>query len=64
MHLYENVSIQNEISLKYIPGVLIDKLALVQAMDWYQSGDKPLSTLMMAQFPETNLLKNTFKHWM
>ena len=45
----EKFWISNKISLKYVPYVLIDnKPSLVQIMGCCQTGDKPLSEVMMA----------------
>ena len=46
--LNENFWFSNNISLKYVPEVLIDGISsLVQIMAWRWKGDKPLSELMM-----------------
>ena len=46
--LNENLKILNEISLKYVPQVLIDNMAvLVQLMACRQTCDKPLSEAML-----------------
>ena len=49
--LNENDRIPIQISLKYVPSSPIDnKLALVQAMAWRRTGDKPLPEPMFTQF--------------
>ena len=49
----ENDRIPNKISLKYVPRSPIDnKLAVVQAIAWRRTGDKPLPEPMLAQFPD------------
>ena len=49
--LNENIWISIKISLKYVPmGPINNKPALVQVMAWHQTGVKPLSEPMMAQF--------------
>ena len=49
--LNENVWILIKIALKFVPKVPINNIpALVQIMAWRQTGDKPLSEPMMAQF--------------
>ena len=49
--LNENVRILIQISLKCVPkGPIDNKPALVQVMDWRQTGDKPLSEPMLTQF--------------
>ena len=51
--LNENVSILNNISLKFVPKGPINNIpALVQIMAWRRPGDKPLSEPMMADFTE------------
>ena len=46
----EKVEILINISLKYVPMVLIDNiLSLVQIMAWRQPGDKPLSEAMIVR---------------
>ena len=48
--LYENVWISFQISLKFVPTILINNIpALVQIMAWRQPGDKPLSEPMMVK---------------
>ena len=48
----KNVCISIEISLKFVPKGPINSMpALVQIMAWRQSGDKPLSELMMISLP-------------
>ena len=50
----ENVWILIKISLKFVPKGPINNIpALVQIMAWRQTGDKPLSEPMMAQFNDT-----------
>ena len=45
------IEFQFEMSLKLVPNSPIDnKLALVQAMAWRRTGDKPLPEPMMTQF--------------
>ena len=52
--LSENGRIPIQISLKFVPRSPIDnKPALVQAMAWCRTGDKPLPEPMLAQFPDT-----------
>ena len=49
--LNENVWIPIIISLKFVPKGPINNIpALIQIMAWRQTGDKPLSEPMMAQF--------------
>ena len=49
--LNENVWISGKISLKFVPKGPINNIpALVEIMAWRQSGDKPLSEPMLAQF--------------
>ena len=51
--LNENIWISNKMSLKYVPGVLIDNMsALVQIMACCRPGDKPLSEPMRTHFTE------------
>ena len=51
--LNENLWILNEISLKYVPCGLIDKMAaLVQIMAWHRTGDKPLSEAILICFTD------------
>ena len=48
----ENACILIKISLKLVPiGPIENKSALVEAMAWRRTGDKPLSEPMMVQFP-------------
>ena len=48
--LKRNVSISNDISLKYITESLIeDKSSLIQVVAWYWSGDKPLLEAVMTK---------------
>ena len=48
----ENVWISIEVPLKFVPKGSINNIpALVQIMAWCQSGDKPLSELMMVNLP-------------
>ena len=50
--LNENVWILFKISLKFVPGGLINNIpALVQIMAWRRSGDKPLSETMVVSLP-------------
>ena len=50
--LNENACILIKISLKLVPiGPIENKSALVEAMAWRRTGDKPLSEPMMVQFP-------------
>ena len=52
--LNENDRIPTQISLKFIPRSPIDnKRALVQVMAWHQTGNKPLSELMLTHFTDT-----------
>ena len=52
--LNENDRIQIQISLKLVPKSPIDnKPALVQAMAWHRTGDKPLPEPMMTQFTDS-----------
>ena len=52
--MYENDRIQIQISLELVPKSPIDKKpALVQAMAWRRTGDKPLPEPMMTQFTDT-----------
>ena len=52
--LNENLSISTKISIKLVPkGPLNNIPALVQLIDWYPTGNKPLSEAMMAYFPDT-----------
>ena len=54
--LNENVWIAIDISLKFVPKVLIDnKPALVQKMAWRQIGDKPLSEPMLTRFTDIEM---------
>ena len=49
----EKFCISIEISLKFVPKDLIDKMsALVQVMAWRLTGDKPLPKPMMTQFTD------------
>ena len=49
----ENDQILIQFSLKLVPRSPIDnKPALVQVMAWRRTGNKPLSELMAAQFPD------------
>ena len=51
--LNENDRIPIQISLKFVPRSQIDnKPALVQAMAWRRTGNKPLPEPMLAQFPD------------
>ena len=51
--LNENDRIPIQISLKFVPRRPIDiKPALVQAMAWRRTGDKPLPEPMLLQFPD------------
>ena len=48
-----NIKISIQISLKFVPGDLIDNTsALVQVMAWRRAGDKPLPKAMMTQFTD------------
>ena len=48
----ENVWIQNNISLKFVPKGPINNIpALVQVMAWRRPGDKPLSEPMVVRLP-------------
>ena len=54
--LNENIWMSNEISLKYVPWDVIDRMpALVQIMAWRRPGDKPLSEPMLTQFTDANM---------
>ena len=47
----EDISILIQISLKFVPkGLIYNKAALVQAMAWRRTGDKPLPEPMLIQF--------------
>ena len=49
----ESVWISITISLKFVPKGPIDcKSALVQIMDWRQTGEKPSHESMLTQFPD------------
>ena len=49
----EKFCILIQISLKFVPKGLIDnKSALVQAMAWRRTGDKPLPESMLTQFTD------------
>ena len=51
--LNENDRIPIQISLKFVPRRPINiKPALVQAMAWRRTGDKPLPEPMLLQFPD------------
>ena len=51
--LNQNDIIPIQISLKFVPKSSIDnKPALVQAMAWCQTGDKPWPEPMLPQFPD------------
>ena len=51
--LNENIRISIQISLKFVPKVLIDNMsALIQVMAWRRTGDKPLPEAMMTQFTD------------
>ena len=51
--LNEDDRIPIQISLKFVPRSPIDnKQALVQAMAWHRTGDKPLPELMLTQFTD------------
>ena len=51
--LNENVKISIHISLKFVPmGSNDDKSALVQAMAWCGTGDKPLPEKMLTKFTD------------
>ena len=55
--LNENVSIPNQISLKYVPRSPVDnREALVQLMAWRRTGDKPLPEPMMTQLIDASML--------
>ena len=51
--LNENIRISIQISLKFVPKVLIDNMsALIQVMAWRRTGDKPLPEAMMTEFTD------------
>ena len=54
--LNENDRIPIQISLKYVARSTIDKkTALVQVMGWHQTGNKPLSELMMTKYNDASM---------
>ena len=61
--LNENVRIQIQISLKSVSqGPNDSKSALVQVMTWHQTGDKPLSEPMTAQFTDAYIYIYTYTY--
>ena len=51
--LNEKFCILIQTSLKFVPkGPIDNKWALVQVMDWWRTGDKPLSETMLTQFTD------------
>ena len=52
----ENDRILIQISLKHVSSMTIgNKPALIQVMDWYRTGDKPLPGPMMTHFIDTDM---------
>ena len=63
--LNENVQISHEISVKYVPGGLMDaKSALFQVMAWHRTGDNPLpeSTRYVEGTPTSEVTPVTIRY--